>query len=252
METLRILLFLQFSLNFSIHTISSQHTMNIQSQGLRTTIYKVEDLAAAKNWYARVFGIQPYFDEPFYVGFNIAGYELGLLPASTTGPKTENVLSYWGVADITDAYDKMISQGATELEQPNDVGGGIKVALVKDPWQNVIGLITNPHFQLSEPTTHFVEIAPFEIKPQVSEAALLAASLQMQADFLEKQPGFVKRHLLQKSATAWMDIVYWESKEAAERALLAFESSPACAAYFQLMNMDTLAPPVHYQLKATY
>ena len=49
--------------------------------GLRTCIYPVPDLAAAKAWYARAFGVEPYFDEPFYVGFEIGGYELGLIPA---------------------------------------------------------------------------------------------------------------------------------------------------------------------------
>ncbi len=51
--------------------------------GLRTTIYKVHDLNEAKQWYAKAFQIQPYFDELFYVGFNIAGYELGLLEDDT-------------------------------------------------------------------------------------------------------------------------------------------------------------------------
>src|SRR5688500_8666444 len=48
--------------------------------GLRTIIYKVPDLARAKAWYGETFGISPYFDEPFYVGFNVGGYELGLDP----------------------------------------------------------------------------------------------------------------------------------------------------------------------------
>ncbi len=122
--------------------------MSIKSQGLRTTIYKVDDLKQAKIWYAKAFGTEPYFDEEYYVGFNIAGYELGLLPEEKSGIKTENVLSYWSVEDIIDSYDKMVSSGAKELETPNEVGGGILVALVKDPWQNVIGLIYNPHFSL--------------------------------------------------------------------------------------------------------
>ena len=121
--------------------------MSINSQGLRTTIYKVDDLTAAKSWYERAFGVSPYFDQPFYVGFDIGGYELGLLPEKVEGIRTENVLTYWAVEDITDAYDKMVSHGAKELETPNDVGEGIKVALVKDPWMNVIGLIYNPFFK---------------------------------------------------------------------------------------------------------
>ena len=48
--------------------------------GLRTVVYKVSDLGRAKAWYTKVLGIEPYFDEPFYVGFNVGGYELGLDP----------------------------------------------------------------------------------------------------------------------------------------------------------------------------
>ena len=65
--------------------------------GLRTTIYTVADLHKAKEWYSKAFETVPYFDETFYVGFNIAGYELGLMPEATPiSIKSENVLSYWG------------------------------------------------------------------------------------------------------------------------------------------------------------
>lgn len=118
--------------------------------GLRTTIYKVADINAAKAWYAGVFEIQPYFDMPFYVGFNIAGYELGLQPEEErTAEKVDSVLSYWGVDQITDVYNRFIGAGATEHEPPQEVGEGIVVASVKDPWGNVIGLIHNPHFTLA-------------------------------------------------------------------------------------------------------
>jgi len=115
--------------------------------GLRTTIYKVGDLDAAKAWYARAFQAAPYFDEPFYVGFDVGGYELGLLPDG--GPaeeKTTNVLAYWGVEDIAGAVTHFIEQGATEDTPPTNVGGDIMVATVKDPWGNAIGLIYNPAF----------------------------------------------------------------------------------------------------------
>lgn len=124
--------------------------MNNKILGLRTTIYKVEDLDAAKKWYAKAFETEPYFDEPFHVGFEIAGYELGLQPEEKSDkPKTANVETYWGVEDVTSAFDKFISLGATAHEKPQEVGGGIIVATVKDPWKNVIGLIYNPHFKLS-------------------------------------------------------------------------------------------------------
>src|ERR1043165_6639828 len=68
--------------------------------GLRTVIYKAPDLAGAKAWYSDVFGITPYFDEPFYVGFNIGGYELGLDPDTDTRPGPGGATAYWGVADL--------------------------------------------------------------------------------------------------------------------------------------------------------
>jgi predicted enzyme related to lactoylglutathione lyase len=117
--------------------------------GLRTTIYKVTDLIKAKGWYAQVFQTEPYFDEPFYVGFAIGGYELGLQPdEKEAASKSENVITYWGVENIDIEYNRMIELGATESEAPTNVGGEIMVATVKDPWGNAIGLIYNPEFKL--------------------------------------------------------------------------------------------------------
>ena len=119
--------------------------------GLRTTVYRVGDLAAAKTWYADAVGEAPYFDEPFYVGFNIAGYELGLMPDDTpAADKTENVLSYWGVEDIDSEVARLKDMGATMDNDPMNVGGDIVVAELKDPWGNVLGLIYNPEFKLPD------------------------------------------------------------------------------------------------------
>ncbi len=117
--------------------------------GLRTTIYKVPDLLAAKAWYNKAFDTTPYFDEPFYVGYNIAGYELGLHPyEGQSVPVGENVFSYWGVEDVKSSCKKLVDIGATMFEEPMEVGDDIIVASVKDPWGNIIGLIYNPHFKL--------------------------------------------------------------------------------------------------------
>jgi len=117
--------------------------------GLRTTIYKVGDIENAKNWYANVFNTEPYFDQPFYVGFNIGGYELGLQPEETPSTnKIESVVTFWGVDDIQAVYDHFIESGATENEKPYNVGGDLMTATVKDLWGNVIGLIYNPEFKL--------------------------------------------------------------------------------------------------------
>ena len=119
--------------------------------GLRTTIYKVSDIKKARDWYEKAFETKAYFDEPYYVGFNIGGYELGLQPEEGTKvEKTENVVSYWGVDNIQEVYKRLISLGATENEKPYNVGGEIMTATLKDPFGNVIGLIYNPSFKLKE------------------------------------------------------------------------------------------------------
>lgn len=124
--------------------------MNNPILGLRTTIYKVNasDLQKAKEWYSIVFETKPYFDESFYVGFNIGGYELGLQPEEFEIPKTPNVSCFWGVENIKDKFDFFVKNGAIIDEEPQNVGGEIMVATVKDPWNNIIGLIYNPEFKL--------------------------------------------------------------------------------------------------------
>ncbi|MES2566298.1 MAG: VOC family protein [Bacteroidota bacterium] len=119
--------------------------------GLRTTIYKVGNIDNAKEWYSKAFDTKPYFDEPFYVGFNIEGYELGLQPEEQINlEKGESVLSYWGVKNVDEAFNHLLQLGATEHEKPQNVGGEIIVASVKDPWENIIGFIYNPDFKLSK------------------------------------------------------------------------------------------------------
>jgi predicted enzyme related to lactoylglutathione lyase len=115
--------------------------------GLRSVIYKAPDLAAAKRWYAGVFGIEPYFDEPYYVGFNVGGFELGLDPdIADTNAGAGGATAYWGVSNLDDALTSVASHGATIVMAARDVGGGIKVGSIADPFGNVIGLIENPHF----------------------------------------------------------------------------------------------------------
>ncbi|MEQ9303831.1 MAG: VOC family protein [Marinoscillum sp.] len=230
------------------HPLLSQNTMNINAKGLRTTIYKVDDLNTATAWYTKAFGVSPYFNEPFYVGFNIAGYELGLLPEKTATPKTTNILSYWAVDDITDAYDIMVTNGATELEAPKDVGEGVMVALVKDPWQNVIGLIYNPYFKLQHPENTVLEWAPFTLKENVSTEYFYAISARLEKEFLIHQPGFIKRELLKQNDDAFVDLIYWANEEAAKTAFERFNEYEIANKYFELLILDELNPVRHYQL----
>ena len=123
--------------------------MSTEILGLRTAAYMVTDLEAAKDWYAKAFDTDPYFDEPYYVGFNIGGVELGLMPEDIKSEdKRGGVYTYWGVEDIEAVYSKFLDLGATGHEKPQSVGGDVMVASVKDPWGNVLGIIYNPHFKI--------------------------------------------------------------------------------------------------------
>lgn len=115
--------------------------------GLRTVIHPAPDLAAAKTWWTGVLGRPPYFDEPFYVGFDVGGYELGLDPAADPAA---GAIPYWGVEDADDALARLLAAGATAREPVTDVGGGIRVARVTDPAGVVVGIIVNPHFSLPD------------------------------------------------------------------------------------------------------
>jgi lactoylglutathione lyase len=116
--------------------------------GLRTLIYKVPDLAAAKAWYTDILETPPYFDEPFHVGFEVGGYEFGLQPMEgSLSAAGDRVSTYWGVADVKKVYARLLAAGATPFEEPVEVGDNIVVAAVKDPWGNVFGIIYNPNFK---------------------------------------------------------------------------------------------------------
>lgn len=120
--------------------------------GLRTVVYHVGDLERAKEWYSRALGFDPYFDEPYYVGFNVGGYELGLHPAERGIPEGPGgATAYWGVDDIGAAVHRLEDLGARAHSEIQDVGEGIRVATVIDPFGNLVGIIENPHFRIDAP-----------------------------------------------------------------------------------------------------
>jgi len=113
-------------------------------KGLRTAIYAVGDIAKGKAFYSALLGKPPYFDEPFYVGFSVGGFELGLIPDGE--PSADGVHVFWGVPDV-EAEMKLLTALGAKLHSPvKDVGGGIKLASVLDPFGNVFGIIENPEF----------------------------------------------------------------------------------------------------------
>jgi catechol 2,3-dioxygenase-like lactoylglutathione lyase family enzyme len=115
--------------------------------GLRTIVYSAPDLAASKAWWTRALGIEPYFDQPFYVGFNPGGYELGLNPGAdpAAGPRT-----FWGVRNIEAAAERLISLGAVVEEAIEEPGDGIKLGTFRTPAGEIFGLIENPVFKVEE------------------------------------------------------------------------------------------------------
>ncbi len=118
--------------------------------GLRTVIYRTPDLDASTAWFTAVLGRPPYFDEPFYVGWEVGGYELGLLPtAGLTGP--QHPITYWGVADAEVAVASLLAAGATVGDAVVEVGEGIRTGTVVAPDGAVVGVIENPHFVLPDP-----------------------------------------------------------------------------------------------------
>ena len=121
--------------------------MGTELLGLRTVIYPAPDLAAAKAWWTEFLGFEPYFDEPFYVGFDPGGYELGLLPDADPA---EGALTYWGVDDVNGAVDSALEAGATLDAEPTDVGEGIITASVRTPDGSIVGFIYNPHFMVDD------------------------------------------------------------------------------------------------------
>jgi predicted enzyme related to lactoylglutathione lyase len=120
-------------------------------RGLRTAIYAVADLAKAKAWYAEVLERAPYFDEEFYVGFNVGGFELGLVPEPDAPAERDAAgVAFWGVGDATAAYARLVGLGALDHEPVQDVGGGVLIGAVRDPFGNVLGVVENPHFRFEE------------------------------------------------------------------------------------------------------
>ncbi|WP_112467590.1 VOC family protein [Streptomyces triticisoli] len=108
--------------------------------GLKTIVYPVKDLDRAKALFSALLGVEPYADEPYYVGFKDAGQDVGLDPnghaQGMTGP-----VPYWHVDDIRARLAALLEAGAELLRDVRDVGAGRLITSVKDPDGNLVGLV---------------------------------------------------------------------------------------------------------------
>ncbi|GIG61350.1 glyoxalase [Longispora fulva] len=113
------------------------------TQGIRTVLHPVTDLAAAKAVYTALLGVEPQADGPYYVGYDVEGQHIGLVPAGGPQGMTSPV-AYWHVPDIEAKLAEVTAAGATVKEAARDVGGGRLVATFTDPDGNVLGLLQDP------------------------------------------------------------------------------------------------------------
>jgi predicted enzyme related to lactoylglutathione lyase len=113
------------------------------TQGIKTVLHPVTDLAAAKAVYTALLGIEPQSDAPYYVGFDTEGQHIGLVPSGGPDPIASPV-AYWHVADIKAKLNEVTAAGGSEKDPVRDVGGGRLVATFTDPDGNVLGLLQDP------------------------------------------------------------------------------------------------------------
>jgi predicted enzyme related to lactoylglutathione lyase len=110
------------------------------TQGIKTVLHPVSDLATAKAVYTALLGVAPQTDGPYYVGYEVEGQQIGLVPGGGPQGMTSPV-AYWHVTDIEAKLAEVIAAGATVHEPAHDVGGGRLVATVTDPDGNVLGVL---------------------------------------------------------------------------------------------------------------
>ncbi len=113
------------------------------TEGIKTVLHPVTDLPRAKAVYTALLGTPPQADADYYVGYDVAGQQIGLVPGGGPQGMTSPV-AYWHVSDIEAKLAEVTAAGATIKEPARDVGGGRLVATVTDPDGNVLGLLQDP------------------------------------------------------------------------------------------------------------
>ncbi len=121
-------------------------------RGLATISFYAADLEEARRWYTDLLGFEPYFVVPGYIEFRVGNYEheLGIIdsryapPTASAGPTGE--IAFWHVDDLNASFERLQSMGATVYDTPRERGEGFVTASVVDPFGNILGIMTNPHY----------------------------------------------------------------------------------------------------------
>lgn len=124
-------------------------------RGVATISLFAADHAAARQWYTDFLGIEPYFTRPGYVEFRLGDYqtELGIIDSSfiprlkDAAPIPSGIITYWHVDDLDATFQRLLDLGATQLDAPQQRGEGFVTASVVDPFGNILGIMTNPHYK---------------------------------------------------------------------------------------------------------
>jgi predicted enzyme related to lactoylglutathione lyase len=105
------------------------------SPTIRSLVIPVSDLDAAKAVYTALFG-PPHTDQPYYVGYNVNGFEVSLAPGEPAG----GPVAYADVEDLDGTRDTLLAAGATERSAPRQVAPEARVCVLADADNNPIGL----------------------------------------------------------------------------------------------------------------
>ena len=120
----------------------------MKALGLQSLIYQTKDMEADTAWWKSILCSDPTFESAEYTGFDVGGYEVGLYVSSFEFPA--GGITHLGVEDLDAAYEQLLQSGCTPVEEPVDVGEGIRMATVKNASDQYIGIIMNPHFKATE------------------------------------------------------------------------------------------------------
>lgn len=121
-------------------------------RGVSTITFYAADHEAAQKWYTEFLGMEPYFHRPGYVEFRLGDYqhELGIIDSEYAPPGGKNAASgaivYWHVNELQATFDKLIGMGAKVYEPVIERGHGFVTASVLDPFGNILGIMSNPHY----------------------------------------------------------------------------------------------------------